>query len=163
MIGSRWDCIVVGGGAAGLFAAGTAAERGRKVLVLEKNAKAGPKILMSGGTRCNVTHHCDSRKIAEAFGKKGRALLSPLQRMSPQDVVKVFDHLGVPTKVEETGKVFPLSNRAIDVRDALLKRLSDAGGVLQTSTAVEQYYTFLQRDRALKCSCPTNRFWAERS
>lgn len=160
MIGSRWDCIVVGGGAAGLFAAGTAAERGRKVLVLEKNAKAGPKILMSGGTRCNVTHHCDSRKIAEAFGKKGRALLSPLQRMSPQDVVKVFDHLGVPTKVEETGKVFPLSDRAIDVRDALLKRLSDAGGVLQTSTAVE-HVNVSPTGLGFDVQLPSQSLWAE--
>ena len=69
-----WDAIIVGGGAAGLWAAGTAAMRGRKVLVLEKNNKAGVKILMSGGTRCNITHHCDSRKIAEAFGKQGKVL-----------------------------------------------------------------------------------------
>jgi len=78
-----WDAIVVGGGAAGLWASGTAAQRGKKVLVLEKNNKAGVKILMSGGTRCNITHHCDSRKIAEAFGKQGRVLLSVLKRLSP--------------------------------------------------------------------------------
>ena len=65
----NWDAIIVGGGAAGLWAAGTAASRGRSVLVLEKNNKAGVKILMSGGTRCNITHNCDSRKIAEAYGK----------------------------------------------------------------------------------------------
>jgi predicted Rossmann fold flavoprotein len=135
---TSWDVIIVGGGAAGLWAAGTAASRGRKVLVLEKNNKAGVKILMSGGTRCNITHHCDNRKIAEAFGKQGKVLLSPLSRLSPQDVVKEFEQLGVPTKVEETGKVFPQSDRAIDVRDAIVKRLRDAGAELLTGTPVLQ-------------------------
>ncbi len=104
-----------------VWAAGTAAERGRRVLLLEKNTKAGPKILMSGGTRCNVTHACSSRGIAEAFGKQGRSLLSVLDRLSPQDVVEQFARMGVATKTEETGKVFPVSDRAIDVRDALSK------------------------------------------
>ncbi len=137
MSNSRWDAIVIGGGAAGLWAAGTAALRGRRVLVLEKNNKPGPKILMSGGTRCNITHHCDSKKIAEAFGKNGKALLSPLQRLSPSDVVQEFSRMGVATKVEDTGKVFPVSNRAIDVRDALVKRLDDAGGSIRSGVAAQ--------------------------
>ena len=69
-----WDVIVVGGGAAGLWSAGTAAARGRRVLVLEKNKKPGVKILMSGGTRCNITHHCDVEGILQAFGNQGRFL-----------------------------------------------------------------------------------------
>ena len=133
---TRWDVIIVGGGAAGLWAAGTAAARGRKVLILEKNNKAGVKILMSGGTRCNITHNCDSRKIAEAFGKNGRVLLSALSRLSPQDVVKQMDQEGVATKVEETGKVFPASDRAIDVRDAVVRRLAREGASLLTGAAV---------------------------
>ena len=138
MTATRWDTIIIGGGAAGLFAAGTAAARGRKVLLLEKNNKAGPKILMSGGTRCNITHNCDSRKIAEAFGKNGRALLSPLARMSPQDVIQVFESEGVLTKAEETGKIFPQSDRAIDVRDALVNRLTRHGAQLLTGTPARQ-------------------------
>jgi predicted Rossmann fold flavoprotein len=134
---TRWDAIIVGGGAAGLFAAGTAAARGRKVLVLEKNNKAGVKILMSGGTRCNITHHCDNRKIAEAFGKNGRVLLSVLSRLSPQDIVQLMEHEGVPTKVEDTGKVFPVSDRAIDVRDAIVRRLAREGASLVTGAAVQ--------------------------
>lgn len=131
-----YDVIVVGGGAAGLWAAGTAALRGKRVLVLEKNNKAGVKILMSGGTRCNVTHACNSRQIAEAFGTGGRFLLSPLSRMPPEEVVRIFASLGVPTKVEETGKIFPISDKAIDVRDALLRRLNDAGGQILTGVAI---------------------------
>ncbi len=134
---TRWDVIIVGGGAAGLWAAGTAAARGRKVLVLEKNNKAGVKILMSGGTRCNITHNCESRKIADAFGKNGRVLLSVLSRLSPQDVVRQMDQEGVPTKVEETGKIFPASDRAIDVRDAVVRRLARQGASLVTGAAVQ--------------------------
>jgi predicted Rossmann fold flavoprotein len=133
----RWDAIIVGGGAAGLWAAGTAAQRGKKVLVLEKNNKAGVKILMSGGTRCNITHHADSRKIAEAFGKQGRVLLSVLKRLSPEDVVREFESEGVQTKVEETGKVFPVSDRAIDVRDAVVRRLARFGAELLCGCEVE--------------------------
>lgn len=134
---TSWDAIIVGGGAAGLWAAGTAAQRGKKVLVLEKNNKAGVKILMSGGTRCNITHHCDSRKIAEAFGKQGRVLLSVLKRLSPEDVVREFESEGVATKVEDTGKVFPVSDRAIDVRDAVVRRLARFGAELLCGTAVD--------------------------
>ena len=134
---TRWDVIIVGGGAAGLWAAGTAAARGKQVLVLEKNNKAGVKILMSGGTRCNITHHCDSRKIAEAFGKNGRVLLSVLSRLSPQDVVRQIEQEGVATKIEETGKVFPASDRAIDVRDAIVRRLAREGASLVTGAAVQ--------------------------
>jgi predicted Rossmann fold flavoprotein len=132
----HWDCIIIGGGAAGLWAAGTVAQRGRRVLVLEKNTKAGVKILMSGGTRCNITHACSARHISEAFGPQGRFLLSPLSRLSPDDVVQQFHGMGVETKVEETGKVFPVSNKAIDVRDALVRRLEEAGGAIRTGMAV---------------------------
>ncbi len=132
----NWDGIIIGGGAAGLWAAGTAALRGRRVLVIEKNTKAGVKILMSGGTRCNITHACSARQISEAFGPQGRFLLSPLSRLPPEDVVQQFQNMGVETKVEETSKVFPVSDKAIDVRDALVRRLVDAGAAIRTGTAV---------------------------
>jgi len=135
-ISANWDAIIIGGGAAGLWAAGTAAARGKRVLVLEKNNKPGVKILMSGGTRCNITHACSERQIAEAYGRQGRFLLSPLSRLTPEDVINQFTAMGVPSKVEETGKVFPVSDRAIDVRDALVKRLSDFGATLCSGVAV---------------------------
>ena len=136
-ISATWDAIIIGGGAAGLWAAGTAAARGKKVLVLEKNNKPGVKILMSGGTRCNITHACSARQISEAYGRQGRFLLSPLSRLTPEDVVNQFTAMGVPSKVEETGKVFPVSDRAIDVRDALVTRLSGFGATLCSGIAVE--------------------------
>ena len=73
-----WDVIVVGAGAAGLLAAARAADSGRRVLLLEKNARPGVKILMSGGTRCNITHATDDRGIVAAYGPAGRFLHSAL-------------------------------------------------------------------------------------
>src|ERR687886_2637659 len=114
MAGPLWDVVVVGAGAAGLLAAVRAAELGRRVLLLEKNRKPGVKILMSGGTRCNLTHATDNRGIVEAFGPPGRFLHSALAALSVDQTVELFEAEGVPTKVEETGKVFPVSNRAGD-------------------------------------------------
>lgn len=132
----EWDLIIVGGGAAGLWAAGTAAARGLRVLVLEKNNKPGVKILISGGTRCNITHHCDVEGILQAFGNQGRFLKSALYQLTPDQVVQEIERLGVATKFEDTGKVFPVSNHAIDVRDALVRRLVQPGAQLRSGVAV---------------------------
>jgi predicted Rossmann fold flavoprotein len=125
-----YDCIVLGAGAAGLIAAFTAAERNHRTLLLEKNARAGVKILMSGGTRCNLTQHTDNRGIIAAYGDQGRFLHAPLAVLSPADLVKLIEDEGVPTKVEETGKIFPVSNQASDVVAALLRRLDRSGAEL---------------------------------
>lgn len=130
MTETDWDVIVLGAGAAGLMAAIRAAERGRRTLLLEKNRKPGVKILMSGGTRCNITHATDNRGIVEAFGPQGQFLYSALARLSVQDTIDFFEALGVATKVEETGKIFPVSNKAVDVLDALLRRLHHSGAQL---------------------------------
>src|SRR5438552_1786737 len=115
-----WDVVVIGAGAAGLLAASRAAERGRRTLLLEKNRKPGVKILMSGGTRCNITHATDNRGVVEAFGPPGRFLHSALASLSVEQTIDLFESEGVLTKVEETGKVFPISNKATDVLGALL-------------------------------------------
>jgi predicted Rossmann fold flavoprotein len=130
---AEWDVIVVGAGAAGLLAAARAAERGRRTLLLEKGRKPGVKILMSGGTRCNITHATDNRGIVEAYGKPGRFLHSALAALSVADTVALFESLGVPTKVEETGKIFPVSNKATDVLAALLRLLQQSGATLALS------------------------------
>src|SRR3989442_2932490 len=103
-----WDVVVVGAGAAGLLAAICAAERGRRTLLLEKNRKAGVKILMSGGTRCNITHATDNRGIVEEYGPPGRFLHSALAAFGVDDTIAFFEGAGVATKVEETGKGFPV-------------------------------------------------------
>jgi predicted Rossmann fold flavoprotein len=127
---AQWDVVVAGAGAAGLVAAFCAAERGRHTLLLEKNRKAGVKILMSGGTRCNITHATDNRGIVEAYGPPGRFLHSALAALSVDDTVALFEAEGVATKVEKTGKIFPVSNKATDVLAALLRRLERSGATL---------------------------------
>ena len=131
-----WDVIVIGGGAAGLMAAASAAQLGKTTLLLEKNRKFGVKILMSGGTRCNITHNTDVRGIVSAFGRNGKFLHSALSVFSPSDCVELFNSLGVETKVEDTGKVFPVSNKAIDVRDALVRYAEDSGAKLLNESSV---------------------------
>ncbi len=125
-----WDVVVVGAGAAGLLAATRAAERGRRTLVLEKNTRAGVKILISGGTRCNLTHATDAGGMIAAFGRQGRFLHSALAALSPDDMVRMIEAEGVATKVEAGGKVYPASDRSADVLNALLRRLGRSGAEL---------------------------------
>lgn len=128
--GNRMRVLVIGAGAAGMMAAAEAARRGAAVTLLEKNAKTGVKILMSGGTRCNITHDTNARGITEAFGKAARFLQPSVGAFPPSDVVRMFESLGVGTKIESTGKVFPVSDRAVDVRDAMHRQMLDAGVTL---------------------------------
>jgi predicted Rossmann fold flavoprotein len=125
-----WDVVVVGAGAAGLLAAAVAAERGRRTLLLEKNPHAGVKILMSGGTRCNLTQATDARGIIKAYGSSGRFLRYALGILDPDGLVALVEAEGVPTKIEPTGKVFPESDRASDILEALLRRLRRSGATL---------------------------------
>jgi len=144
------NIAVIGAGAAGLMAAAQAAIQiaqlgaGGRVTVLEKNRKTGVKILMSGGTRCNLTHDCGPDGIMEAFGRGGPFLRQALATLPPAEVVRLFHSWGVPTQVESTGKVFPLSNRAVDVRDALQRHTLDSGAEIRLGTAVRS----IERDRA---------------
>jgi predicted Rossmann fold flavoprotein len=153
-----WDVAVLGAGAAGLLAAIRAAERGRSVVLLEKNRRAGVKILMSGGTRCNLTNARGlrdlrvvsgpidpaydpsqaqgARSIQQAFGAGGRFLGSALRTLSVERTVALFESEGVATKIEANGKIFPVSDRATDVLAALLRRLERSGARLWTSCPV---------------------------
>ncbi len=137
------NIVVIGGGAAGLMAAATAAKACRqravasRVVVLEKNRKAGVKILMSGGTRCNITHDCGPEGIMLAFGRGGSFLRQALSVLPPAAVVQLFHSLGVATQVESTGKVFPTSNRALDVRDALLRYTIECGAEVKLEASVK--------------------------
>ncbi len=151
--GQHFDAAILGGGAAGLVAAIHAAERGRSVVLLEKNRRLGVKILISGGTRCNLTNARGlrslrgvtgpidpaydpaqakgARSIQEAFGPGGSFLGPALKCFSVEASVALFEDEGVPTKIEANGKVFPASDRAVDVADALVRRLSRSGAVVR--------------------------------
>lgn len=118
------------------MAAASAAARGKRVLLLEKNKKLGVKILMSGGTRCNITHNCDVKAIVSAFGRQGKFLHSALSALPPKEVIQKIESQGVATKVESTGKIFPVSNKAIDVRDALVNLALTAGAEIKPEQTV---------------------------
>ncbi|NUN51115.1 MAG: aminoacetone oxidase family FAD-binding enzyme, partial [Candidatus Brocadiae bacterium] len=128
---SPHDVLVLGAGAAGLVAAFRAAELGADVVLLEKNTRPGLKILISGGGRCNVTHDGDARGVAEAFGEGGAFLRPALAAFPPRAVREMFEAEGVALYVEEeSGKVFPRSETARDILDALLRRLERSGARL---------------------------------
>ena len=130
------DVVVLGGGAAGLWAAGTAAARGRRVLLVEKNARVGVKILASGGGHCNVTTTLAGPALLDAFGREGgRFLAASLRRLPPVAVRARLDALGVATKEGPLEKVWPVSMRARDVADALLRRATAAGARVATGLA----------------------------
>jgi predicted Rossmann fold flavoprotein len=132
------DVAIIGGGPAGLMAALHAAERGRSVLLFDKNREPGIKILLSGGTRCNLTHATNARGVVDAFGVNGRFLHSALAAFGPQAVVDFFEAEGVKTYIEPGGKIFPASNRAVDIRDALLRRVKQAGCTLAMNETITE-------------------------
>jgi predicted Rossmann fold flavoprotein len=135
-----FDVAVIGAGAAGMMAAARAGLRYPRVVLLEKNRKAGVKILMSGGTRCNITQATDRRGIVTAFGPQGSFLHSALAALGPEELIALFNAEGVATKVEPTGKVFPVSDSAVDVRDALLRLIRQAGAELRLGESVENIF-----------------------
>ena len=114
---------VIGAGAAGLMAAGAAAEAGARVLLFDKNAKAGRKIMITGKGRCNVTNNCDVQTVLANVPVNPRFLYSALGRYSPADTMAFFEAHGVPLKTERGGRVFPQSDKATDICGALKQRL----------------------------------------
>jgi predicted Rossmann fold flavoprotein len=124
-----WDVIVVGGGPAGMTTAGRAAERGKRVLLLEKNTILGKKLLISGGGRCNVTNATSDRHVLTSrYGDNGVHLHSLFARFGPEDTRTLLRRFGLETKVEAEGRVFPVTDSAASVRD-VLERYMAGGGV----------------------------------
>lgn len=123
---TTYDVVVIGGGPAGMMAAGRAAELGARVLLLEKNEKVGKKLLITGGGRCNVTNaEFDNRKLLEKFKGKGKFLFSAFSQFSVEDTLHFFHAHGMPTMVEEGQRVFPKSERAQSVWNTLERYMKD--------------------------------------
>ena len=115
--------VVIGGGAAGLMAAITAARQGAQVTLLEPNERLGKKVNITGKGRCNVTNDCDRETLLANIPGNGRFLYSALTRFTPQDTMAFFRELGVPLKVERGNRVFPVSDSAFDITNALEREL----------------------------------------
>jgi predicted Rossmann fold flavoprotein len=129
---NRADVLIIGGGAAGLMAAGQAAGLGAQVVVLEKNPVFGKKILVTGKGRCNVTNDCDMNEFQRNMPGNGRFLYSAFSRFDSRAVQEFFRGQGVPLKVERGRRVFPVSDRAEDIR-AALERFARTMGVTACS------------------------------
>lgn len=133
----EWDVAVIGGGPSGMMAAGRAAELGARVIVLEKNELLGKKLLLTGGGRCNITNgEHDTRALLAKYGKASDFLHSPFSQFSVRDTLSFFEARGVPTKIEPGKRVFPVSNKAASVRDALMHYMAQGQVEIRLASAV---------------------------
>lgn len=128
---------VIGAGAAGLMAASAAAQAGAQVVLFEKNAKVGRKIMITGKGRCNVTNDCDVPGVLANIPVNPRFLYSALGKCSPADIMAFFEGLGVPLKTERGNRVFPVSDKALDIVDALFFHVKRLGVRLELGCTVE--------------------------
>ena len=124
----KTELVVIGGGAAGLMCACTAAARGVDTVLLDPNRQLGRKLRITGKGRCNVTNSCDIKTFMTNIPGDGRFLYSALNRLSPADTMEFFQSRGLPLKVERGNRVFPVSDNANDVA-GLLVRLCERSGV----------------------------------
>lgn len=115
----KYDAIVIGAGAAGLFS--TLSIKNKKVLLLEKNSSAGKKLLISGAGQCNYTNNCEMSEFLKKYGDKGRFVKAALYNFTNKDAIKFFEKHGLSSTIREDNKVFPSSFKASDIVDALVK------------------------------------------
>ncbi|MCQ2450374.1 MAG: NAD(P)/FAD-dependent oxidoreductase [Clostridia bacterium] len=123
--------VVVGGGAAGLMAAINAVDENTLVTVIEKNGKVARKLMITGKGRCNVTNNCDEQTLISNVPKNGRFLYSSFSRFSSRDTMNFFENCGVPLKTERGNRVFPVSDKAVDIVDALFNKAKKSGVIIQ--------------------------------
>lgn len=130
-----WDVAVIGGGPAGMMAAGRAAEKGARVILLEKNPKLGKKLLITGGGRCNVANaEFDTRALLQKYGDAGKYLSSPFAGWGATESIEFFESRGMPTKIEAEKRVFPESNSARSVHDVLTAYMKEGGVTVSTKS-----------------------------
>lgn len=119
--------LVIGGGPAGMMAAGTAASLGAEVILLEKNDRLGKKLLITGKGRCNITNACTNQEFIANVTRNGKFLYSAINKFSTADAVEFFEDLGVKTKTERGNRVFPVSDKAADVCEAMRRYVLENG------------------------------------
>lgn len=132
-----YDGIVIGGGPAGMFAAITAARRGKKVLLFERNDRLGKKLLITGKGRCNVTNDCDANEVLQNVPRNARFLFSAMAACPPERVKRFFEESGCTLKTERGNRVFPVSDKSGSVLDALQKELRRSGVVVRTGRVTD--------------------------
>ncbi|WP_163101172.1 NAD(P)/FAD-dependent oxidoreductase [Peribacillus alkalitolerans] len=133
----QFDVIVIGGGPSGLMASIGAGEQGAKVLLIDKGEKLGRKLAISGGGRCNVTNRLPIDEIIKHIPGNGRFLFSAFSEFSNEDIIAFFEKLGVGLKEEDHGRMFPISDDAGSVVQALLTRLKELNVKTFTNSPVQ--------------------------
>lgn len=132
----QYDVVVIGGGPSGLMASIAAGEQGAKVLLLDKGNKLGRKLAISGGGRCNVTNRLPLDEIIKHIPGNGRFLYSAFSVFNNEDIIAFFEKLGIQLKEEDHGRMFPTTNKAQSVVDALINRLETLNVQIKTNTPV---------------------------
>jgi len=132
------ETIIIGGGPAGMIAGISAARNGDKVTIIEKMNSCGKKLLITGKGRCNITNSTDMNGFIENTPCNGRFLYSALNNFDNNDIIELLENEGVKTKVERGGRIFPVSDKAQDVLNAILKILKDLNIKILTNTEVEK-------------------------
>lgn len=135
----KYDVAIIGGGPAGMISAGRAGELGARTILIEKNEKLGIKLLITGKGRCNITNYTnDLREFIKVFGDNGKFLYSALYNFGVNDIINFLDQYGVKTKVERGNRIFPNSDSAKDVLNALIKYMADNNVKIQSGIKVEK-------------------------
>ena len=119
----NYDGIIIGGGPAGMFAAITAAQRGSRVLLLDKNERLGKKLLITGKGRCNVTNNCSAQEVLQNTPRNGRFLYSAMTAFPPDKIMSFFEENGCALKTERGNRVFPVTDRSQSILDCLVSQL----------------------------------------
>lgn len=135
----KYDLAVIGGGPAGIMAATIAARNGKRVVIIERNPSLGIKLLITGKGRCNITNNTqDNKELIKAYGNNGKFLHSAFFAFDVSDTLDFFHKLGVETKVERGDRVFPVSDKSMDVLQALKKDLNRNNVELKLNTRVKE-------------------------
>ncbi|WP_404355855.1 NAD(P)/FAD-dependent oxidoreductase [Cytobacillus firmus] len=136
----KYDVIVIGGGPSGLMAAIGAAEKKAKVLLIDKGNKLGRKLAISGGGRCNVTNRLPVDEIIKHIPGNGRFLYSAFSIFSNEDIIRFFENLGIELKEEDHGRMFPVTDKAQSVVDALISRLKELKVDIKTDSPIQDVH-----------------------
>lgn len=155
---SKYDVIVIGGGAAGLFCSILLARKGKSVLILEKNKILGKKLMITGKGRCNVTNNCDAQTVLNNIPRNSKFLYSAIYSFTPSDTMNFFENLGVPLKTERGNRVFPVSDDAKDIVKVLCDEVKRLGVTVLNKRATG---LIIDDNRVIGAECGGERFISE--
>lgn len=153
-----FDAIIIGGGAAGLFCAVQLGWQGKSCAVIEHSDRCGKKLRITGKGRCNVTNNCDVQTVMNNIPRNSKFLFSALSRFAPEDTMSFFECLGVDLKTERGNRVFPVSDRAEDIVNALVNAAEQSGAVIISDNVMELIF----RDGAVcGVKCDKREYYSE--